>query len=169
MISSLMMVLVLLAVVVLIVAGSGKKRSGGKAAEANKYVLRRLMTAREFGFFKKLRTALPEAVIHSQVAMAALIDVEKGNPSSRNRFDRKIFDFVVCDDTGDVLYVVELDDRSHATEAARKRDSTKDEIASAAGLRLVRYRSANVDVETLQRDFELCRSKTSPAAPVAQY
>jgi very-short-patch-repair endonuclease len=112
------------------------------------------MTAREFEFFCALRGALPDAVIHSQVAMAALVDVVGGNRSSRNRFDRKIFDFVVCRADGHVLYVIELDDRSHRSNAARRRDSTKDEIAEAAGLRMVRYRSERTDAAVLRRDYE---------------
>lgn len=115
------------------------------------------MTAREFEFFRALRSALPDAVIHSQVAMAALVDVVGGNRSSRNRFDRKIFDFVVCRADGHVLYVIELDDRTHGSDAARRRDSTKDGIAKAAGLRVVRYRSERTDVDVLRRDYEAMR------------
>jgi very-short-patch-repair endonuclease len=122
------------------------------------------MTAREFEFFRLLRSALPDAVIHSQVAMAALVDVVGGNRSSRNRFDRKIFDFVVCRGDGHVLYVIELDDRSHVSEAARMRDSTKDGIAKAAGLRVVRYRSERTDAQILCRDYEaLSALAISPA------
>jgi very-short-patch-repair endonuclease len=112
------------------------------------------MTARELEFFRLLCTALPDATIHSQVAMAALVDVKGGNRSSRNAFDRKIFDYVVCRPDGSVLYVVELDDRSHSGDASRRRDAVKDEIAKSAGLRLVRYQSVRTDPQVLKRDFD---------------
>jgi len=95
----------------------------------------------------------PEAVVHSQVAMAALIDV-RGRRSARNRFDRKIFDFVICSHDADVLYVIELDDRSHLTDAARYRDSVKDDVAAGAGLPLVRYCSVRVPADVLRSDFQ---------------
>lgn len=142
-------------VAILLMTGGAKKGASGPRRDGSvRYVRRRLMTAREFQFFGALRAALPDAVIHSQVAMAALIDVEGANRSARNSFDRKIFDFVVCRADGDVLYVIELDDRSHASGSARRRDSVKDDIAAAAGLRVVRYRSVGTDAAVLRRDFE---------------
>jgi very-short-patch-repair endonuclease len=132
-------------------AGNGKRRLRPRAVS---YVRRSLMTAREFEFFGVLRTVLPEAVIHSQVAMAALIDVKGGNRSLRNSFDRKIFDYVVCGSNGLVLYVVELDDKSHNGDASRRRDAVKDEIAKSVGLRVVRYQSVRTDARVLRRDYE---------------
>jgi very-short-patch-repair endonuclease len=151
----LLPVLMIGMVVFLLVAGGAKgKVKSLKDDDSKRYVRRRLMTAREFEFFGSLRAALPEAVIHSQVAMAALIDVEGGKRAARNSFDRKIFDFVVCRADGDVLYVIELDDKSHGSANARRRDSVKDSIAGAVGLRVVRYRSASIDSAVLRRDFD---------------
>jgi hypothetical protein len=137
---------------VLVMAGARKVFKRRPVVGSVKYVRRSLMTAREFEFFGALRDTLPDAVIHSQVAMAALVDVRGGSRSLRNTFDRKIFDFVVCRADGHVLYVVELDD--HRGEAARRRDSTKDEIALAAGLRIVRYQSVRTDAQNLRRDYD---------------
>lgn len=151
----LLLVLMVGVVVFLLIAGGAKERANSlKRDDSKRYVRRQLMTAREFEFFGSLRAALPEAVIHSQVAMAALIDVEGGNRAARNSFDRKIFDFVVCRADGDVLYVIELDDKSHSSASARRRDSVKDSIAGAAGLRVVRYGSAITDSTVLRRDFD---------------
>ncbi|MFM0040940.1 DUF2726 domain-containing protein [Paraburkholderia sediminicola] len=128
-----------------------KRRAGGPVD----YLLRPLLTARETAFLADLWAALPEAVIHVQVAMSALIEVKGGNRAARNKLDRKVFDFAVCSANGDVLYVVELDDCHHSPHSARGRDATKDAIASAAGLRLIRYESGKVDAATLRSDFEL--------------
>jgi len=144
----LVLIFLLMALVVLV--ASIRK---GKRELRPEYVRRELLTSREFEFFRRLRVALPTAVVHAQVAMSALIDVKGAGKAGRNRFDRKVFDFVICTDAGRVLYVVELDDRSHASAAARKRDRVKDEIAQAVGLRVIRYGSLNTSVEVLQRDF----------------
>lgn len=152
---ALLPILLIGVVVFFLLAGRANQRgSARKGDSSTRYVRRRLMTAREFQFFGALRAALPDAVIHSQVAMAALIDVEGGTRAARNSFDRKIFDFVVCRADGDVLYVIELDDKSHGSEKARRRDSVKDSIAHAVGLRVLRYRSASTDSGQLRRDFE---------------
>jgi hypothetical protein len=144
-----LVVVVMILVVLVAVAKASTNRTGSV-----KYLLRPLMTARELEFFGSLRSALPEAVIHAQVAMSALVDVKSSRISDRNRFDRKVFDFVVCKHDGAVLYAVELDDRSHGRASARKRDAVKDEIAAAVGLRLIRYKSVRVDAASLRLDFD---------------
>lgn len=133
----------------------GSKKQGAGPSSSVSYARRSLMTAREREFFVLLRGALPtDAEIYAQVSMGALIDVAKGARSDRNRFDRKVFDFVVCSAGGLVLYVVELDDRSHATKSAQHRDTTKNDICAAAGLPLVRYQSVRTDTAALRADFE---------------
>jgi very-short-patch-repair endonuclease len=144
-------------VIVFVLVAAARSKGKPRAGASPQYVRRRLMTARELEFFESLRTALPEAVIHVQVAMSALVDVKGGRPSDRNRFDRKVFDFVVCRAAGDVLYAVELDDKTHGSASSRKRDAVKDDIAASAGLRVVRYQSVKTDPSTLRRDFDsLC-------------
>lgn len=151
-----MWLIIAMLVFVLLVTAAGSKAKSRRGANPH-YIRRRLMTARELEFFDTLRAALPEAVIHVQVAMSALVDVKGGRLSDRNRFDRKVFDFVVCRSGGDVLYAVELDDKTHGSKSARQRDAVKDSIAAAVGLRVVRYQSVKTDLSTLRRDFEsLC-------------
>jgi hypothetical protein len=160
--------LVLVVIVVFgFIAMSGGAKNGKRSPSGSvSYVRRNLMTARELEFFDALRSALPEATIHSQVAMAALIDVKGGNRSSRNSFDRKIFDYVVCAANGLVLYAIELDDRSHSGDASRRRDAVKDEIAKSAGLRVVRYQSVRTDAQVLRRDYDASVLLVGPAGNV---
>ena len=63
-------------------------------------------------------------------------------------------DYVVCSSAGVLLYAIELDDRSHLSESAKKRDAVKNEICAAAGLKLVRYSSVRVHASILRSDFE---------------
>lgn len=146
---------VLACFIVLIVLGSAGAAKGRRKSGSVSYVRRSLMTSREREFFVLLRAALPvEVEIYAQVSMGALVDVARGARWERNRFDRKVMDFVVCAVGGAVLYVIELDDRSHAGESAQRRDAVKNDICAAAGLPLVRYRSVRTEASTLRADFE---------------
>lgn len=100
-----------------------------------------LLTPPERKFLVLLEAALPECRIHAQVSMGALLVPVKGLPRGshsrvRNRFSQKIVDFVVEDrDSGAVIALIELDDRTHA--ASRDRD--RDLMTGEAGYRTVRF------------------------------
>lgn len=119
------------------------------------YAARPLMTDNEREFFARLRTALPGMTICPQVAMSSVVTTAPSVPtksirSVRNTFDRKVIDFVVMDDAGRVVAVIELDDRTHS----RARDEARDAIVGAAGLVTMRYASrAKPSPEEIARDF----------------
>lgn len=104
---------------------------------------RPLMTENELAFFGQLRDALPPGLhICPQVSMAAVMTTRPGLPRSeqfgaRNKFDRKIIDFVILDATGKTIALVELDDKTHRVE----RDKERDDLTGSAGLRTVRFPS----------------------------
>lgn len=148
----------------LVLAEPDRKVSLAKRGGPVRYRLRNLMTAREREFIGLLRLALPDAEIHAQVAMGALVEVVGGSKAARNRFDRKVLDYVVCSSAGVLLYAIELDDRSHLSESAKRRDAVKNEICAAVGLKLVRYSSVRVDASTLRADFERVTLLRSQAA-----
>ena len=99
-----------------------------------------LLTAREREALLELERTFPQFRIYPQVAMGALVQVKKGLSRSagaamRNRFDRKIVDFVLEDrNTGEVFALVELDDRTHDAAKDRRRDA----LTLAAGYRTFR-------------------------------
>lgn len=103
-------------------------------------IQKRLMTEREREAILALEALFPECRIHSQVAMAAILTTKKGLEKTersglRNRFDRKIIDFVIEHRVnGEILAIVELDDKSH--NAAK--DAERDKITAAAGYRTIR-------------------------------
>jgi hypothetical protein len=108
---------------------------------------RPFLTGNEREFLGRLERALPEARIHAQVAMGALLRPthrpkgrkgEARQRAVRARFDRKICDYVVEDRrTGAVIAVVELDDRTHVAA----RDRARDAMMARAGYRTVRWDS----------------------------
>jgi Protein of unknown function (DUF2726) len=102
-----------------------------------------LLTPNETEFFHRLQRALPAYHVFPQVPFAALLTVDsklsrKARWSIRNRFDRKIADFVVCERDGlQVVAIIELDDRTHDAKADRERDA----ITNAAGYQTYRFQS----------------------------
>jgi len=128
-----------LVLVLMVLAGWAvlAKAAGRKALQV---IPERLMTSREREVLLLIEAAVPHCRVHAQVAMGALITCKKGlthkhRTSVRNRFDRKIIDFVLEErSSGDVLALVELDDRTHNA----REDRARDEITSAAGYRTIR-------------------------------
>lgn len=98
------------------------------------------MTARELAIMSSLEVLLPGCRFHAQVAMGALMRVERcpgrrASPTDRNVFSQKIVDFVIEDRaTGRVVALVEADDASHREDRSRARDA----MTSAAGYRTIR-------------------------------
>lgn len=59
------------------------------------------------------------------------------------KISQKHVDFVICDRSLNVLFALELDDASHDTQEAKKRDKFKDKAFKAADLPLKRLRNFN--------------------------
>ncbi|MFN3351959.1 MAG: DUF2726 domain-containing protein, partial [Brevundimonas sp.] len=115
---------------------------------------RPVLTANEWEFFGRLREALPGHVVCPQVSMAAVLATRPGlsraeATTARNRFDRKVVDFVILNQAGATVALVELDDRTHAAD----RDAARDAMTAAAGLRTIRYSSrAKPDLAKIAAD-----------------
>ena len=132
--------LIVVAVVLLALVALAAVLVAGKSQKSLPLVAKRLMTKREHEAINVLEQIFPDCRIHSQVAMAAILTTKSGldkkaRASMRNRFDRKIIDFVVENrSNGDIVLLVELDDKTH--NAAK--DATRDAMTGAAGYRTVR-------------------------------
>lgn len=115
----------------------------GRAAFAR----RDFLTGNELEFLGRLERSLPELRIHAQVSMGALLKPGAGQRTiserrrhyaARGRFSQKIADFVLQDRrTGEVVAVVELDDRTH--DAGK--DARRDAMLKQAGYRTIRWHS----------------------------
>lgn len=134
---------VVLAGVVILVVFAAVLSRRGKKKPAFSVVKKLLMTANEREFFGRMARALPDYHVFPQVAFNALLDTQKGMSwqerfQTRNRFDRKVADYVICRrDTFEVLAIVELDDRTHRSE----KDEQRDAILTGAGYRVIRFQS----------------------------
>lgn len=118
------------------------------------YRKKRLMTDHEMVLYRKLNTLLSHTKYNvlSQVAMSAIVTTTNGlskseHRAARNRFDRKIIDFVIINEYGQAILIIELDDSSHSAS----KDSYRDSITSAAGYATERLRRANtIKIEDLK-------------------
>ena len=113
-----------------------------------------LMTKREFEFFQRLKSALPDHDIHCQVSMGALLRPSRGLSKaqfwkSRDAISQKVIDFAIGDrSAGEVLALIELDDRSHDYS----KDAFRDAMLAEGGYRVIRFPAGALLAEPLIRD-----------------
>jgi very-short-patch-repair endonuclease len=142
---TLLFVVVVLAVIAVIAAAA--KRGTQRVKDLRK---KQPLTDREQGMYWRLLDVFPPTthVVLSQVSFSALITSRQ--QATRNVFNRKFADFVICSTAFQVQAVIELDDASHKGKEGR--DAQRDEMLRTAGYRVFRY--ANIpDAEKLRRDF----------------
>jgi len=87
--------------------------------------------------FFRLTATYPQHVVLAQVAFSALVDTR--DRPTRNTFNRKVADFVLCDKSFAVIAVIELDDKSHRGREAT--DADRDAILVRAGYRVLRFKN----------------------------
>jgi len=136
--------------------------AGGRTAGLFK--AKRLLSANELEFIGRLESAAPELRFHAQVSMGAVLDPAvpridgKAYMSIRGRFAQKIIDFVAQDKkTGDIVAIIELDDRTHN----EVKDAKRDTMLASAGYRTIRWNSRN------KPDATAIRAMLSPAPNAA--
>lgn len=103
------------------------------------FIRKRYLTDAETRVLDFLEAALPHHRIMAQVSMGALLDAGERDRrrayATRNRFSRKIVDYVVVTrDTAEVVALVELDDHTHRPPNDAKRDA----MTAAAGYETIR-------------------------------
>lgn len=125
------------AVVVLAVLGAlagGKTKGKGRGEKPR---AKKLLTEREQAMYSRLIECFPDRVILTQVSLGALLTAKA--TATRNTFDRKIADFVLCTRAFEVLAVIELDDHSHRGKGAK--DSARDTMLTEAGYKALRFKN----------------------------
>ncbi len=100
----------------------------------------RLLTPTEERFHHVLSQASQGTyLLACKVRVADVLKTQPFSQSAFNRISRKHFDFVLCDpSTTRPLLAIELDDATHRSADAQKRDAVKDAACRAANLPLLR-------------------------------
>lgn len=143
-----MLLLVGLAIAVSILAAVVQSRPWRRRASGD-IKPKKLLTEREQPMFFRLRQAFPDDVVLAQVAFSALLTAK--DLPTRQRFNRKVADFVVATKAFEVLAVIELDDASHRGREVH--DSKRDSMLEQAGYRVLRFKHVPnvVDVQQAVR------------------
>lgn len=144
-ITTLITICIVCAALALALKTLNTKKRGGSLDYSVKWPYRKrrtLLTLHEQPLYYRLREALPEYLIFSQVQLSQILEVEKGNYFGAwlGRIGRMSVDFVVCTKSTEIVALIELDDFSHDIEDRRKADQKKDKACADAGIPLIRWR-----------------------------
>lgn len=108
------------------------------------YQSKPLLTPAESAFYKYLNICCNayNIKICPKVRMEDFIQTKAQNPREYYKFRGYIksrhIDFLLCDESMNILCAIELDDTSHMTTNAQKTDEMKNEIYEAIGIQLFR-------------------------------
>lgn len=106
------------------------------------YAPRHILTKREYKFYLLLRRTAEEydCLVCPKVGVKDLLTVTDRRNYMKyfHKIAQKHIDFVICDRELRVLFALELDDSSHETRDARRRDTFKNKAFAAAGVPLKR-------------------------------
>lgn len=164
----LAVVIVIVAIAILLAVAKGKDGSRDYPYQLSKY----LLSNAERSFYGGLVQAVDSSgIVFSKVRVADVISPKKGLNRSDwqrafNAISSKHFDFIVCEPTDcSIKLAVELDDSSHGSSKAQKRDALLNGACESAGLPLLRIKAAkSYAVAELQRQIEEAISP-QPVAP----
>lgn len=95
------------------------------------------LSDRERETLKKLRESLPECEIHANIRLADAIKADWKQFRSIKGYH---LDFVICNQNGDIIAAVELDDSTHDNRKAQERDAKKNKWLNDANIKLIRIR-----------------------------
>ena len=106
------------------------------------------MSRYELEMFERIKTALPECEIFPQVPLASFIRIDKQRAGARlatnsyrwqNRIGQQRVDFLACLRLDmSTVAAIELDDPSHESVEAQRRDAKKNKSLSDANVPLLR-------------------------------
>jgi very-short-patch-repair endonuclease len=125
------------------------KRKNKRLARASGSVRARcILTINEQPTYLRLKKALPEHFILTQVSHAALLSCTA--PATRLKSLQCRADFVVLDNKFKVVAIIDLDDASH--KATSNRNLNRNLLLQQAGYKIITYTSTP-DIEVIKADF----------------
>jgi hypothetical protein len=145
-------------VVVALVVGILLKGRGRSSASDGPWPLypKRPLSQPEQVLYHRLVSALPHHIILAQVQVSRVLGVKKGANFHvwNNRINRLSYDFVVCAKDSTVIAAIELDGKSHESQARVETDMKKDKATKDAGVRLIRWHVKSLpDTDQIQAAF----------------
>lgn len=137
----------MLAIGLIVLIGLAATTGKGKANKKGTAPIhaRQPLTLNEQPTYFRLAEALPDHIVLAQVAFSALLTTR--SQATRNTFDRKVCDFVICTKAFQVLAIVELDDSSH--KGKEREDAAREALLTRAGYKVLRYKRTPDPVKLL--------------------
>ena len=151
-ISSIIICILILVIVIQKVRNSKQKETDENATSYNPkfgakvYQKKYLLTKTEYRFWIILNSYVKkyDLSICPKVRMEDFIQVKESDTKMRQRYRGYIksrhVDFLLCDNQLNILAAIELDDKSHDTKKAKKVDTLKNDVCSAADIPLYRFK-----------------------------
>ncbi|HWW06322.1 DUF2726 domain-containing protein [Collimonas sp.] len=156
-------IIVLIVLAVFATAAKNKGRSNNTKKDYD-YKSKTPLTKNEQAMYWKLIDTLPGYVVLAQVELSRCISA-KG--AAFNTINGKSLDFVICNKALEVVAAIEIDDKSHATPAAQKRDATKNNAMEIAGIKLIRWPATPLpSIEQIQENFPAVDAPVAEKPPI---
>ena len=139
----------------------------GRTSAPWPFYVKRPLSQPEQVLYHRLIRALPEHIVLAQVQVSRVLGVKKGFRFHEwnNRINRLSYDFVVCRKDSTVVAAIELDDKSHESEARAFTDEKKNKASADAGLRLLRWHVRSLPSEEIIRQALLALPQTTGTEP----
>lgn len=148
-------IIVIAVIIILFKRQSSRQPANSEQAPWPLDINKNFLTAAEQSFYSVLKLyAGDKFVICPKVNLNDAVHIRKGTePGLRqslfNQISRKHIDFILLDQKTLIpALAIELDDASHQTSSAQKRDSMKDKALQSAGLKLVRVPAKHAYTQT---------------------
>lgn len=134
----ILIIVIVVAIIAFILFAKSNKNNENQQSTKNHSPIKPsyIMTAHEKTMFGEIMQAVPECFIFPQVSLGAIL--RTSSQATRNKFNRKIADFVITDRAFNILAIIELDDKSH--DGKEQKDAERDAMLKEAGYKVLRYR-----------------------------
>ncbi len=131
----------------------------------DRYTAELLLTPPQAELLEYLQTAFPDQAVLANVPLRTMVSVRSAasRQRARDRLERFVADFVVCDENGKAAFVFDVEAyRAGDTRSARQEALVKNRILKSAGIRLIYIKETSRKMPS-PNDF---RQKLSLAALV---
>lgn len=131
-----------------------------KLNESMPYTAAKLLTRREYAFFKTLQPIAQKyhLMICPKIRLADLVSVPQGNKEAKwfNYIKAKHVDFTLCDMDLRVKLIIELDDSTHERQDRQNRDDFVDRVFQTVNIKIIHLRQWGPELEqTIRSALEL--------------
>lgn len=141
-----------------------------KTNEPMPYTAAKLLTRREYAFFKVLQPIAKKynLMICPKIRLADLVAVPQGTKEAKwfNYIKAKHVDFTLCDMDLRVKLIIELDDSTHDRPNRQTRDDFVDRVFQQINVKLLHVRQWGEDLEpTIVEALNITPTGVSPRTP----